>query len=99
SDLVTSGLPSVAVRMPAHRLFRALLRRCGLPLAAPSANPFGYISPTAAEHVRKSLGGKIAYILDGGPARIGLESTILDLRDPRRPVLLRPGAIAQIGRA
>lgn len=93
-DLVTSGRPSVAVRMPGHRLFRELLKLCGRPLAAPSANPFGYISPTSAVHVRDSLGGKIDYILDGGEADIGLESTILDLRDPRRPAILRPGAIS-----
>ncbi|MGC4075199.1 MAG: L-threonylcarbamoyladenylate synthase [Nibricoccus sp.] len=93
-DLVTSGRPSVAVRMPKHRLFLKLLKRCGRPLAAPSANPFGYISPTTAAHVSDSLGGKIGHILDGGDAEIGLESTILDLRDPKRPVVLRPGAIS-----
>jgi L-threonylcarbamoyladenylate synthase len=93
-DLVTSGRPSVAIRMPAHPLFVKLLRACGRPLAAPSANPFGYISPTSAAHVRESLGGKIEHILDGGEAEIGLESTILDLRDPHRPVVLRPGAIS-----
>jgi L-threonylcarbamoyladenylate synthase len=92
-DLVTSGRPSVAVRMPRHPLFRALLRACGLPLAAPSANPFGYISPTTAAHVRDGLGKKIRYILDGGDCDIGLESTILDLRDPLHPAILRPGAI------
>ncbi len=92
-DVVTAGLPSVAVRMPAHPLLRRLLRLCGLPLAAPSANPFGYISPTTARHVRDGLGSSIAHILDGGPCRHGLESTIVDLRDPLRPVLLRPGVI------
>jgi L-threonylcarbamoyladenylate synthase len=92
-DIVTSGLPSVAVRMPGHPLFRRLLRLCALPLAAPSANPFGYVSPTTAEHVRAGLGKKIRHILDGGAARIGLESTIIDLRDPAKPVVLRPGAI------
>jgi L-threonylcarbamoyladenylate synthase len=99
-DLVTSGRPSVAVRMPKHPLFLELLKRCGRPLAAPSANPFGYISPTTAAHVRESLGGKIAHILDGGDAEVGLESTILDLRDPKKPAVLRPGAIsaAEIGR-
>jgi len=99
-DVVTAGLPSVAVRMPAHPLLRQLLRLCGEPLAAPSANPFGYLSPTTAAHVRESLGGRIRHILDGGPCRHGLESTIVDLRDPRRPVLLRPGVItaAQLGR-
>jgi L-threonylcarbamoyladenylate synthase len=94
-DIVSAGLPSVAVRVPSHPLFRRLLKRCGLPLAAPSANLFGYVSPTTAEHVRAGLGGKIRFILDGGPAAIGLESTILDLRDPARPRLLRPGAITR----
>jgi L-threonylcarbamoyladenylate synthase len=100
-DEATAGLPSVAVRMPAHPMFRRLIRLAGVPLAAPSANPFGYVSPTTAEHVRKSLGSKVRHILDGGPSRIGLESTIVDLRDPRRPVLLRPGAVTrgQLARA
>jgi L-threonylcarbamoyladenylate synthase len=80
--------------MPAHPLFLKLLRACGRPLAAPSANPFGYISPTSASHVRDSLGTRIGHILDGGEAAIGLESTILDLRDPLKPALLRPGAIS-----
>ena len=92
---VTAGLDSVAVRVPAHPLFRRLLRLTGRPLAAPSANPFGYVSPTTAEHVRQGLGRKINHILDGGPARVGLESTIVDLRDPRRPRLLRPGGISR----
>lgn len=91
--LITAGKTSVAVRMPAHPLFRQLLRQCGLPLAAPSANPFGYVSPTSAQHVRNSLAGRIPFILDGGPAPIGVESTILDLRNPSKPRLLRPGAI------
>ena len=93
--IVTAGHSSVAVRMPAHALFRRLLKRAGVPLAAPSANPFGYVSPTTAEHVRQSLGTKIRHILDGGAAKIGLESTIVDLRDPARPRLLRPGAITR----
>jgi len=93
-DIVTAGRPSVAVRMPAHPLFRRLLKITG-PLAAPSANPFGYISPTTAAHVREGLGGKIGHILEGGSATIGLESTIVDLRDPRRPRLLRPGSITR----
>ncbi|HZL46505.1 MAG TPA: L-threonylcarbamoyladenylate synthase [Opitutaceae bacterium] len=92
-DVVTAGLPSVAVRMPAHPLLRRLLRLSRLPLAAPSANLFGYVSPTTAAHVRDGLGSAIAHILDGGPCRHGLESTIVDVRDPRRPVLLRPGVI------
>ena len=93
--IVSAGLPSVAVRMPAHPLFRRLLRLARLPLAAPSANPFGYVSPTTAEHVRSGLGTKIRHILDGGACPVGLESTIVDVRDPRRPHLLRPGAITR----
>ena len=93
--IVTSSLPSVAVRMPAHPLFRELIARSGCPLAAPSANPFGYVSPTTAAHVLDGLGRRIAYILDGGPAEIGVESTILDLRDPRHPAILRPGAVSR----
>ncbi|MSU25214.1 MAG: threonylcarbamoyl-AMP synthase [Opitutus sp.] len=93
--VVSAGRRSVAVRMPAHPLFRRLLKLAGVPLAAPSANPFGYVSPTTATHVQQGLGRKIRHILDGGVARIGLESTIVDLRDPRRPRLLRPGAITR----
>lgn len=93
--IVTAGLDSVAVRVPAHALFRRLLRAAGVPLAAPSANPFGYVSPTTAEHVRAGLGERIGHILDGGPCRVGVESTIVDVRDPRRPRLLRPGAITR----
>lgn len=94
-DIVTAGQGSVAVRMPSHPLFRRLLRLTALPLAAPSANPFGYVSPTSAVHVRDNLGRKIRHVLDGGISRIGLESTIVDLRDPQRPRILRPGAITQ----
>ncbi|MEY4005193.1 MAG: hypothetical protein RLZZ221_1289 [Verrucomicrobiota bacterium] len=94
-DIVTAGLGSVAVRVPAHALFRRLLRATGRPLAAPSANPFGYVSPTTAEHVRAGLGERIGHILDGGPCSVGLESTIVDVRDPVRPRLLRPGAITR----
>ena len=93
--VVSAGLPSVAVRMPSHPLFRRLLKLCGVPLAAPSANPFGYVSPTTAEHVRAGLGKRIRHILDGGPCTIGLESTIVDLRDPKKPRLLRPGAVTR----
>lgn len=91
----TANLPSVAVRMPSHPLFRRLIRLAGVPLAAPSANPFGYVSPTTAEHVRRSLGRRIRHILDGGPSSIGLESTIVDMRNPRRPTILRPGAVTR----
>jgi L-threonylcarbamoyladenylate synthase len=94
-DVVTSGQPSVAVRMPGHPLFLKLLALTGTPLAAPSANPFGYVSPTTAQHVQDGLGKRIRYILDGGPCEVGVESTILDLRDPLRPRLLRPGKITK----
>ena len=93
--IVTAGKSSVAVRMPRHPAFRRLLALAGVPVAAPSANPFGYVSPTTARHVVDNLGDKIGYILDGGPAQIGLESTIVDLRDPRKPRLLRPGAVSK----
>lgn len=76
-DLVTSGLDTVAVRMPAHPVARTLLQALDFPLAAPSANPFGYVSPTTAQHVADQLGGKIPYILDGGPCTVGVESTII----------------------
>lgn len=92
--IVTAGRHSVAVRVPRNRLFRRLLSRAKLPLAAPSANPFGYISPTTAQHVLANLGEKIPYILEGGASTIGLESTIVDIRDPSRPQLLRPGAVS-----
>lgn len=78
-DLVTSGLDTVAVRMPAHPLTLELLRALPFPLAAPSANPFGYVSPTNAQHVADQLGERIPYILDGGPCAVGVESTILGL--------------------
>ncbi|GAB3645495.1 L-threonylcarbamoyladenylate synthase [Echinicola sediminis] len=78
-DLVTSGLEQVAVRVPSHPLTRELLLSLDFPLAAPSANPFGYISPTQASHVMDQLEGKISYILDGGSCDIGLESTIVGM--------------------
>lgn len=80
-DLVTSGLDTVAVRIPSHPLTRELLTALDFPLAAPSANPFGYISPTQASHVNDQLGEKIDYILDGGSCEVGLESTIVGLED------------------
>lgn len=78
-DLVTSGLDTVAVRIPSHNLIRSLLSILDFPLAAPSANPFGYISPTRASHVNDQLGNQIPYILDGGDCEVGLESTIVGL--------------------
>lgn len=104
SGLVTAGLPTVALRVPAHPSARQLLGCFGGPVAAPSANPSGRISPTTVEHVMQGLGGKIAGILDGGPCGVGLESTILGFNDGT-PVLLRPGAVtaqqieAVLGRA
>lgn len=92
-DIVTAGLNSVAVRIPHHPVFRSVLERIDFPLAAPSANPFGYVSPTLAEHVQHTLGNTIEAILDGGPCEIGLESTIVDLRDSKVPVILRHGPI------
>lgn len=80
-DLVTSGLPHVAVRIPNHPLTLQLLDQLDFPLAAPSANPFGYVSPTTAQHVNDQLGDKIPYILDGGACQVGLESTIVGLID------------------
>jgi len=93
-SIVTAGRSSVAVRMPQHPRFLELLKTCALPLAAPSANPFGYVSPTSAAHVKAGLGGKIPAILDGGPCSIGLESTILDARDEQSLRILRPGEIS-----
>ncbi|MFN3576051.1 MAG: L-threonylcarbamoyladenylate synthase [Tabrizicola sp.] len=91
SPLVTAGLETVAVRVPAHALARRLLQSFGGPLAAPSANPSGRVSPTTADHVIEGLSGRIAAVLDGGPCAVGLESTIV-LPDPA-PVLLRPGGV------
>ena len=89
---VTAGLPTLALRCPASGAMQDLLRACGRPLAAPSANASGGISPTTAAHVLASLGGRIPLILDGGPAPLGLESTIVAY-DGDRPRLLRPGPI------
>lgn len=80
-DIVTSGLPNVAVRIPNHILSLELLKNIDFPLAAPSANPFGYVSPTEARHVNRQLGDKIRYILDGGACEVGLESTIVGVEE------------------
>jgi L-threonylcarbamoyladenylate synthase len=93
-DLVTSGLDTVAVRVPDHPLTLQLLRDLDAPLAAPSANPFGYISPTTAQHVLDQLGGRIAMVLDGGPCRVGLESSIVAF-DGDQPQLLRLGGLSR----
>ncbi|OIP86402.1 MAG: threonylcarbamoyl-AMP synthase [Rhodobacterales bacterium CG2_30_65_12] len=91
SPLVSAGLPTVAVRVPDHPLARRLLAKAGRPVAAPSANPSGRISPITAAHVLAGLGGKISAVVDGGPCVVGVESTIVGF-DPA-PVLLRPGGL------
>lgn len=91
--IVTAGLMSVGVRMPDHPLALKLIALCGNPVAAPSANPFGRVSPTTAEHVLEQLGDRIDGILDGGPCRVGVESTVVSLLDPGNPVILRPGGV------
>lgn len=88
----TAGLQTLAVRMPAHPVALALIRAAGTPLAAPSANLSGRPSPTTAEHVLQDLGGRIEAVLDGGPAGVGVESTVLDLTAPV-PLILRPGGV------
>lgn len=93
-DLVTSGLPAVAVRMPSHEMARELLARVDLPIAAPSANPFGQLSPTTAQHVAATLGERIDLILDGGPCGVGVESTVLQVTDAE-PRILRHGGVTQ----
>ena len=92
-DLVTSGSSYVAVRIPAHPVTKALLDMLDFPLAAPSANPFGYISPTTAQHVADQLGNVLPYILDGGPCDIGVESTIAGLNDYGELEILRKGGL------
>lgn len=92
-DLVTSGLDTVAIRIPNHPLTLELLRQLDFPLAAPSANPFGYISPTSAYHVYDQLHGRIPYILDGGTTEIGLESTIVGFEN-NEAVVYRLGGLA-----
>ena len=92
--IVTAGLPTVGLRMPAHPIALALIRAAGVPLAAPSANRFTQLSPTTADHVRRSLGSDVDLVLDGGPCQVGIESTVLSLAGPQ-PVLLRPGGISR----
>lgn len=93
-DLVTSGLDLVGIRYPDNSLTLELLKQLPFPLAAPSANPFGYISPTTAEHVNDQLGDNIAYILDGGPCEVGVESTIVGF-DNDEPFIYRMGGLTQ----
>jgi len=91
-DIVTAGGPTVGIRWPSHPFIQAVIRRCDFPLAAPSANPSNEVSPTTAEHVRRSLGRKVALIVDGGQSQVGIESTVVDLTvDP--PHVLRPGMV------
>lgn len=94
SMLASAGLPSLALRVPAHPMALELLREFGRPVVAPSANPSGRISPTTAEHVRQGLGNKVDLVLDGGPSAVGLESTIVSFLD-ERPRLLRSGGLSR----
>lgn len=93
SFLVTGGQESIGLRSPSHPLAQALLTQFGGGLAAPSANRFGRISPTTADHVRAEFKHNVPFILDGGPCRMGVESTILSLLDKDKPTLLRPGSL------
>ncbi|MEM9270096.1 MAG: L-threonylcarbamoyladenylate synthase, partial [Pseudomonadota bacterium] len=92
AEAVQAGLPTLAIRVPAHPMAQALIEAGGAPLAAPSANPSGQISPTTADHVMEGLGGRIAAVLDDGPCAVGVESTIVGFQD-QTPVLLRPGGV------
>lgn len=92
-DAITAGLPAVAIRVPVHPVALALLREAGVPVAAPSANRFTELSPTAAEHVVQSLGDAVDLVLDGGSTTVGIESTVVDLTGPA-PRILRPGMIS-----
>jgi L-threonylcarbamoyladenylate synthase len=93
-SLITAGLDTVGVRMPAHPVAQALIEAAQLPVAAPSANRFTQLSPTTAQHVCEGLGSRVDFILDGGPCAVGIESTVLSLAGPV-PVLLRPGGISR----
>ncbi|MEW6056247.1 MAG: L-threonylcarbamoyladenylate synthase [Bdellovibrionota bacterium] len=94
-DLATAGLPTVAIRMPRHEVTRVLIEKARVPLAAPSANRFGRISPTTAQDVVTELGDRIPMVIDGGPCEIGLESTVLLINPDGALFLLRPGAISR----
>jgi L-threonylcarbamoyladenylate synthase len=93
-DFVTGGQDTVGLRVPSHPVAQELLRAFGGGVAAPSANPFGQLSPTTAAHVRQDLGAAVELVLDGGPSEVGIESTIVDLSG-EAPVLLRPGRISR----
>lgn len=92
-DIVSAGGPTVGLRWPSHAFFQSLIRECGFPLAAPSANPSDQLSPTTAEHVMASLGQRIPLIVDAGPCAVGIESTVVDVTG-QRPRILRPGIIS-----
>ena len=92
-ELVAAGGSTVGLRWPAHPFFQAVIRECGFPLAAPSANPSDQLSPTTAEHVLAGLGGRIPLIVDAGPCAVGIESTVVDVTGPN-PRILRPGVIS-----
>jgi len=91
-DVVTAGGPTVGLRWPSHSFIQAVIRECGFPLAAPSANPANRVSPTTAEHVHRYFGDRLPLIVDGGPCQVGIESTVLDV-SVSPPRLLRPGII------
>lgn len=93
-DIVTAGLPTVGVRMPAHPVAMTLIREAQAPVAAPSANRFTQLSPTTAEHVRQGLGGRVDFVLDGGPCEVGIESTVLSLAG-EKAIVLRPGGVSR----
>ncbi len=94
SPVITAGLDTVGVRMPSHPVALALIEAAQLPIAAPSANRFAQLSPTTVAHVRKGLGDRVDYVLDGGPCTVGIESTVLSLIE-EEPVLLRPGGVSR----
>jgi len=94
AELTTAGLDTIAVRVPAHAVAAALLNAAGRPIAAPSANRSGHVSPTTAAHVEADLGDRLAMVLDGGPTRLGLESTVVDV-SAAKPCVLRLGGIAR----
>jgi L-threonylcarbamoyladenylate synthase len=94
SDLITAGLPSVALRMPSHPIALAVIEAAGMPLVAPSANRFTQLSPTTAAHVREALGDAVDFVLDGGPCTVGIESTVISLAGAV-PRILRPGMISR----
>lgn len=93
-DIISGGLPAVAVRVPSHPVAHALISAAGFPIAAPSANRFTELSPTTAQHVQQGLGDRVELILDGGPSDVGIESTVVDLTGDV-PIVLRPGVITR----